>query len=196
MHDLLVMRLEELWQRDSDTRQRLLDQNRLFGGYDEEMQRVHRENANALADIVMRHGWPGITLVGPDGCRLAWLIAQHSICTPTLQRGFLEQLAMAAHSGDAPMKQLAMLTDRIRFNEGRPQVYGTVFDWNRHGQLDCEVEDRGQVDARRLAVGLGPFEQALQQQREAVATEGGEPPADFKAYKHQAEQWAREVGWR
>jgi NAD(P)-dependent dehydrogenase (short-subunit alcohol dehydrogenase family) len=37
---------------------------------------------------------------------------------------------LASESGDAPKRQVALLTDRIRFNEDRPQIYGTVFDWN------------------------------------------------------------------
>ena len=47
-------------QRDFETRQKLLREDRLFGGYVEEMQRVHRENAVDLAGIVETHGWPGI----------------------------------------------------------------------------------------------------------------------------------------
>jgi len=48
----------------------------------------------------------------------AWLIARHPIWTPDLQRIFLALLSEAAASGDVPKKQAALLTDRVRLNEG------------------------------------------------------------------------------
>jgi len=196
MNEALFEKLRILEQRDSETRERLLKENRLFGRYDEEMQRVHTENAVDLASIVESYGWPGIPEVGIDGCRLAWVIAQHSICTPELQRGFLRAMEEAAKVGDVPKKQVAMLTDRICFNEGRAQVYGTVLDWDASGELNCEVEDPENVDARRASVNLEPLAEALKEHRRAVAAEGGKPPESFEAYKEGANLWAKQVGWR
>jgi hypothetical protein len=135
MNEELLAQLENLKQHDIETRNKLLDEGRLYGAYDEEMQKVHRENAEALNEIIEAEGWPGISKVGIDGSRSAWLVAQHAICTPQLQRKFLAFMKKAAESGDVPMKQVAMLTDRIHFNEGKPQLYGTVMDWNEHGEL-------------------------------------------------------------
>jgi len=185
-----------LWQRDLDTRARLLAVGRLYEGYSEDMQRVHRENAGALQAIVSARGWPGLSLVGPEASRAAWGLAQHAICTPALQRGFREALAAAVAAGEAPAAQLAMLTDRIRFHEGRPQVYGTVLDWGPDGQLDCQVEAPASLDERRAAVGLPPFAESLAAQRRATAAEGGRPPRDPAARAREAEAWAVRVGWR
>ena len=196
MNEALFEKLRGLEQRDSETRERLLKENHLFGTYDEEMQRVHIENAVDLDSIVKTYGWPGISEVGIDGCRLAWVIAQHSICTPELQKGFLRAMDEAAKVGNVPKQQVAMLTDRIRFNEGRAQLYGTVLDWNSLGELNCEVEDPENVDARRASVGLEPLREALEEHRRAIAAEGGKPPENFEAYKEGANLWAKKVGWR
>lgn len=196
MNEALLKELKELVQLDLDMREKLLRENRLYGAYDEEMQRVHRNNAVRLAGIVESHGWPGVSLVGLEGSRLAWLIAQHAIGTPVLQRGFLVKIEQAARAGDVPAKQMALLTDRVRFNEGRAQVYGTVFDWNESGQLDCDVEDPENVDSRRASVGLEPFAKSLAEHRQAVAAEGGSPPKDFDAYRQAANLWAKQAGWR
>jgi len=196
MSEELLERLKGLEQRDTETREKLLREQRLYGTYDEEMQRVHRENAAQLASIVSSGGWPGISKVGVEGCRVAWVIAQHAICTPGLQKAFLMALEEAAESGDVPKKQPAMLADRIRFNEGRPQLYGTVLDWDESGELNCELEDPEHVDARRASVGFEPFAQALEEHRREVAAEGGKPPTDFKAYKESADRWAKRLGWR
>jgi hypothetical protein len=129
----LLKQLVNLQQKDIDTRNQLASEGSLYGDYEEEMQKVHIENARALDEIIQQHGWPGISKVGLDGSRAAWMIAQHSICTPNLQRKFLQHISEAEKHGDVPAKQVALLTDRIRFNEGKPQVYGTVYDWNEDG---------------------------------------------------------------
>jgi hypothetical protein len=195
MNQQLLDELLALKQRDIDTRSRLLKEGTLYGGYAPEMQQVHRENANELDKIVIKHGWPGISLVGLEGSRAAWLVAQHSICTPELQRKFLALLATASESGDVPKPQIAFLTDRIRFNENKPQVYGTVLDWNENGELSCEVEDPANLDARREAIGLAPFRDDLEKHREEVKSEGGSPPKDFAEYKQKGREWASSVGW-
>lgn len=188
--------LERLWQRDVDTRNQLLREGRLFGAYDEVMQKVHVANGRALQALVNVHGWPGISRVGLAGARTAWLIAQHAICTPGLQRVFLQLLTAAAESDDAPMQQVALLTDRIRCNEGRPQVYGTVLDWTEAGELGCEIEDPATVDERRAAVGLPPYEASLCAHRNEIEAEGGRPPDDYSSYRRAALAWAKAVGWR
>ena len=195
MNQQLLDDLLTLKQRDTDMRAHLLSEGKLYNDYAPEMQQVHRENATALNKIISKYGWPGISLVGLEGCRAAWLIAQHSICTPELQRKFLTLLTMASESGDAPKLQVAFLTDRIRFNENRPQVYGTVLDWNEKGELSCDVEDPANLDNRRNAVGLAVFREELEKHREEVKSEGGRPPKDFTEYKQKGREWASSVGW-
>jgi len=196
MNDQLAAQLEQLKQRDLETRAWLLAKGRLYGIYHQAMQTVHIENARALDAITQQHGWPGISLVGLAGCRAAWLVAQHSICTPELQRSFLDLLTAAAQKGEAPMKQVAMLTDRIRFNENRPQVYGTVFDWNENGELGCNIEDPETIDERRKIAGLPPYRESLQENITAIENEGGKPPPDFPDYQRAFFTWARDVGWQ
>lgn len=183
MNDQLAAQLERLKQRDLETRARLQANDRLYGNYHQAMQTVHVENARALDNITQQHGWPGISLVGLAGGQAAWLIARHSISTPELQRNFLGLLTVAAQQGEAPMKQVAMLTDRICFNENRPQVYGTVFDWDENGVLGCNVQDPETVDERRKIVGLPPYQEALRENIAAIENEGGKPSQDFTGHQ-------------
>lgn len=196
MNHELIAQLERLKQRDIESREKLLEEGRLHGTYEEEMQNVHVENAEALNNIISSHGWPGISKVGLEGCRAAWLIAQHAICTPELQRRFLYLLKEAAAAGEVPAKQVALLTDRIRFNEGKPQIYGTVLDWDEDGDLCCELENPESVDERREDVGLPPFLTSLEEHQREVKAEGGRPPEDFRAYKQAQSKWAKNVGWQ
>lgn len=41
-------------------------------------RRVTTRNADRLDQIMDDHGWPATTLVGPEGARRAWLVAQHA----------------------------------------------------------------------------------------------------------------------
>ena len=194
-----VIRRELLAMAEEDQRVRaeLAADGSLFDGYHPRMRAVHDGHAARLAAILERWGWPGEPQVGPDGAKAAWLIAQHAIARPAFQRQALEALRVAAGRGDAPLLQPAMLEDRIRVLEGRPQRYGTQFDWDESGELSpLPVEDPEALEDRRRAVGLGPLDEAVRTQREAAAAEGERPPEDWRARRRGMEAWLRAVGWR
>jgi len=182
---------------DLSVRGELTADGSLFHGYHPRMQAVHDANAARLAAVMEKHGWPGESRVGRDGAEAAWLIAQHAIGQPAVQRAALAALWEATGRGDAPALQAAMLEDRILVFEGRPQRYGTQFDWDATGELSpLPIEDPGGVDERRQRLGLEPLEHDLIQRRRAV-TEGQErPPADWHARQREMEAWLRAVGWR
>lgn len=196
MNTELLEQLQQLHNKDTETRAKMLQAGRLHGEYAPELQQVHRENAEALDKLVSEHGWPTVLLVGAKGAQLAWEIAQHANCTPDLQRKFFKLLGQAAAHGEAAKRHVALLSDRIRFNEGRPQIYGTVLDWDEQGELTCTLQNPDMVDELRKAVSLPPFEQSLREQRQTIIDEGGKPPADLDAYRQQQKTWAQQAGWR
>ena len=153
----------QMKRRDEEVRAALAEQGDLFVGYHPEMERVHDENATALAALVKQNGWAGVSSVGEDGCEAAFLVAVHG----------------------------------IRFNEGRPQVYGTCMDWDEVGILGPGLlEDPASVDRLRKEVGLPPLAAAIAEARRNAVREGEPRPTDWKARRLAFEAWAREVGWR
>jgi hypothetical protein len=123
-----------------------------------EWRRVDVRNTDRLREIVQAHGWPGYSLVGEQGAEHAWLIAQHSDTQLDFQREALGLLTQAVAEGDASPKHLAYLTDRVRMNEGREQLYGTQMCGALDGRpVPWPVADPEGLDERRAAVGLGPF---------------------------------------
>lgn len=53
---------------------------------------------------------------------------------------------------------VAVLEDWILALEGKPQQYGTQFDWGNDGEVSpLPIADPADVDVRRRAVGLGPL---------------------------------------
>jgi hypothetical protein len=159
------------------------------------MQAVHEENAAVLDGVMTNHGWPASPLVGEDGAEAAWLVAQHAIGLPAFQRRCLDALQAAARRGDAPAWQAAMLLDRVCVMEGRPQVYGTSFDWDEQGLMNpLPIEDADDVDERRACVGLPPLAEAIARHRAEAVNEP--KPDDLDERRRQFDAWARRVGWR
>jgi hypothetical protein len=182
---------------DSRVRSELAADGSLFEGYHPRMRGVHNSHAERLGRILQSHGWPGESQVGQEAAQAAWLVVQHAIDKPELQRRALEMVRTAVQRGDASALQAAMLEDRIRTFEGRPQRFGTQFDWDADGQLSpLPLEDPDNVDARRREIGLGSLEEAIREQRAVAEREGERPPKDWRARQSEVETWRREVGWR
>src|SRR5687767_1335772 len=73
-------------QEDRKVRTELAADGTLFEGYHPRMREVHDRHAARLARILDDHGWPTEPRTGPDGAEAAWLIVQHAIACPALQR--------------------------------------------------------------------------------------------------------------
>ena len=190
--------LLEMARLDRATRAELAASGDLFNaGYEPRMARVHGRNAQRLRRVIESVGWPGTDLVCSDGADAAWLILQHAIAEPDLLRTALPLLETAAREGRADPVHAAMLQDRIRFFEGRPQRYATQLDWDTDGNLSPgDVEDPQRLAERRLAVGLQPLEDQIDAARNRATSEGDRPPADHRAYASARAAWAASVGWR
>ena len=184
-------------EEDQRVRTELAADGSLYDGYHPRMELVHRRNAARLSAVLDRVGWPGRSLVGADGAHAAWLIVQHAIGEPLLQRRALELLRTAAAAGEAALLEVAMLEDRIRVAEGRPQRYGTQYDWDRDGRMSPHPIDAPEhVDERRRAVGLGPLAEDVRRRREHAAQSNEKPPADWEARRREIDEWRRSKGWR
>lgn len=194
VHEELRRRLLEMSEEDQRVRSELAATGELFDGYAPRMEEVHRRNAAALEAVIQRHGWPGRSLVGADGAQAAWLVLQHAIGDPALQRRCLPLLREAAARGEAEPAQAAFLEDRISFFERRPQRYGTQFDWDENGRLSpWLIEDPERVDEYRRSVGLEPLAERVR--RMAEEAEGEPAPKDLKKRREEMLSWAKSVGW-
>lgn len=183
-------------QKDFQLRRRLICEGVLASdGYNPEMECLHKENAKRLAEIVDECGWPGVSEVGEDGEEAAWIVAQHSISIPALQVKFLNALKIAVAIGEASLLHEAYLTDRILFNQDKPQHYGMVWDWDENGEMDAKVEDVELTNRQRAALGLPPLAKMREIHHENAMADGILPPADYHEYRRKRLEWARKTGW-
>jgi hypothetical protein len=191
MNSALRDELVEMERHDQDVRGELAANGTLFEGYHPRMQAVHQEHARRLRHMITQFGWPTETMVGQEGAKAAWLIAQHSIAEPDFMRQCRKLLEDASNQGEVPRWQFAFIDDRIRIFEGRPQRYGTQL-CEKDGVLQaCALEDPLNIDRLRQEAGLPPLTDIIERARSSP------PPApkDQLAKDSQERAWRREVGW-
>lgn len=134
------------------------------------MKVLHEKNASRLKEIINCHGWPGISLVGEEAAKAAWLIAQHSVSDPDFMAECIGLLEDAVTREDVVGWQLAFLQDRVLTLSGKPQYYGTQFDVDENGwPTPFPIEDSATVNERRARLGLNSLKerqkQILEQER-------------------------------
>jgi hypothetical protein len=176
---------------DQKVRDELAASGALYEGYHPRMAAIHESNALRLQAIIAQIGWPTERLVGEGAAKAAWLIAQHAISQPDFQRACLKCLAEAAREHTVPLWQPAMLEDRIRVFEGRPQLYGSQLKPDSHGNVQPHaIEDPEGVEERRGAVGLEPLADILARAKPQPL------PADPERFERDYQRWLIDVGWR
>lgn len=181
---------------DLELRDRLIKSGKLGEGYDKEMKKRHTRNAEILDGIIDRIGYPTADKVGKEAGEAAWLVIQHSINHPGFMKKCAKLLAAAVEENKAEKLNLAYLMDRIAIFEGKPQQYGTQFDWDENGLLSPNFYDSlNQVNERRKSVGLNTLEEQTAVIRKRAQEENQQPPKDPKKRKQEMEAWKKAVGW-
>jgi len=191
MDESLEKGLLEMEARDQALRAELAAAGVLHDGYHPRMEELHRANASRLRQIVAVFGWPGQALVGEAGARAAWRIAHNAISEPDFMRQCRELLDAASQKQDAPRWQFAMIDDRIRVYEGKPQRYGTQLRNGPDGVEPHPLENASRVNSMRMQAGLPPLAQTL-----AKASAQPRPSAAQAAKLEAAElEFRRAAGW-
>jgi hypothetical protein len=186
----------ELKRADLELRDRLVRNRQLSEGYNEEMKELHNRNATALNEIIDAIGYPTIDKVGKEASEAAWLVIQHSIGRPDFMKKCAALLEKAVAEKKTDPLNFAYLTDRIAVHEGKPQLYGTQFDWDKNGELSAQpFDDVAQVNQRRKEVGLNTIEEQTEIIRLQPKSEHQSPPPDCEKRKREIEEWRKAVGW-
>ena len=192
----IAYKIIELKNADLALRDKLIQNGRLSEGYNEDMREMHNKHAKILNDIIETIGYPTIDKVGKEASEAAWLVIQHSIGQPEFMKKYVELLGSAVNENKADPKNLAYLTDRIAVFEGKPQLYGTQFDWDKKGELSPNPFDNlTKVNERRKSIGLNTLEEQTEIIRRQAQTENQPPPTDFEKRKQEIEEWKKTVGW-
>jgi hypothetical protein len=117
-------------------------------------------NTKRLKNIVSKHGWPTIDMVGKTCSRNAWLLIQHADRDVKFQSAILRRMKEILQKSPKSIdpSNVAYLTDRVLVNLGKSQSFGTQFYFTKSGDLKPRsIKDLKTLDTRRKLYGLKPF---------------------------------------
>jgi hypothetical protein len=187
----LAKALIELETRAQSVRSELVAAGEINEAFHPRLDEINRSNTSRLRQIIAIFGWPGITLVGDQGARAAWRVALYSYGEPAFMRQCRDLIDRASHQGDAPRWQFAMIDDRIRVYEGKPQRYGTQLRHGPNGVEPHPLENEARINSMRTQAGLPLMAQTLAQARAQPP-----PPPQVIAARESAElEFRRHAGW-
>lgn len=121
------------------------------------VQSLDADNIRWLGELAKDTGVPSVEQVGELGVHWTWLLVQHADEDRGLQATLLPQFEKRYAAGELPAEDLAKLTDRIQLALGKPQRYGTQFDWFSGEFKSRDAADLGAIDANRRTLGLMPL---------------------------------------
>ncbi len=130
---------------------------------------VFSSHHERLEKIFARHGYPGYDKVGTKGAKHFWLLVQHLDKWPAFQEQVLAAMEKELKNKNASATDFAYLTDRVRLNTGRQQVYGTQLTYNTDScqAIPKPLENPASVNARRKSVDLESIEKYMNQMSES-----------------------------
>lgn len=147
------LREELLQMRDADQvgRNAIMKQSPQSPEASDALLALDAKHTGRLKEIVITHGWPTISLVGKDGAKAAWLLAQHADADPDFQRHVLKLMEPLVTTGEVNATDFAYLWDRTH----EPQRYGTQGSCDENARwAPNEIELPAEVDARRAKMGM------------------------------------------
>ena len=109
-------------------------------------------NQGELERMLNQCGWPG-TLDKKRAAFSAFLIIQHAPLDYQLKH--FEMVKAANRRGEIPNDKFVWLVDRILVKQGKPQLYGTEFEYGSNKV--APVLDPRNLNARRKKMGLLPI---------------------------------------
>jgi hypothetical protein len=148
--------LERRFEADQRERQKLV-----ANPHDREVrnlvQRMDMENLTWLKRLVKDNGIPTVAQVGESGVHWTWLLVQHADDDPQFQMSVQPIFVQRQKAGELPADDVAKLTDRVLLAAGKPQRFGTQFDWYS-GQFKLKgAGNIADIEANRQALGLMPL---------------------------------------
>lgn len=130
---------------------------------------IFRDNKAFAERILNEKGFPGFDLVGKKGSYGYWLMVQHADFDPDFQQRVLDSMKVQLERNNANPNNYAFLTDRIRINTGRKQVYGTQLDIKMFtGKVkSLPTENWETINERRASLGMETIEEYLEFNQES-----------------------------
>ena len=123
--------------------------------------KLNQGNYKEMQAIVKTHGWPTYDMVGDLAADALLLVVNHHP-DAEVRKQYLPQIKAACEAGQGSCMEYAKIHDRILVDEGKEQLYGMQFRYNKERKLEpFPIEKPEKVDKRRKAIGLEPLAEYL-----------------------------------
>lgn len=129
-------------------------------GIEQPLEAVDRKLTAELKEIVQKHGWPTIRLVGIKASQAAALILNHSP-DHDFQREWIPKLTKMVEQDEIVGTDLAPIIDKVLLSEGNPQLFGTVFRFEGEFMVMEPVQDPEHLDERRTQYLIPPMKEYI-----------------------------------
>jgi len=132
-------------------------------GLTDEWKTVEQADKVLLKTIFKDHGFLGNSEVGEESSRNFLLMVQRFDSDSTFQQQVLVEMKKHVDKINTSPIEFANLTDRVKLNQKKLQVYGTQLELNEKGTSfePKPVIDPQNLNKRRAEVGLGTIEDAI-----------------------------------
>lgn len=126
-----------------------------IGKFHLKVREIDHYNTQQAKNILKKFGWPSFDEIGKRASNALWLIVQHADDDLPFQKKSLSLLGKSAKRGEAHLKNLAYLTDRVRLSEGKKQVFGNQFTRFEGKLIPRPIVSLKGIDQKRRLYGLG-----------------------------------------
>lgn len=123
---------------------------------------MNEKNLNEIEKLLATRGWPKKSQVGQAAAGAAFYILQHS--NAESQQKYIALFEKCCRENEGDWQQYALLFDRMRMNQNKPQRFGThTYLDPRAGRTNelYPLEDEAKVDEWRKEIGLEPLKEYL-----------------------------------
>jgi len=121
----------------------------------EALEKLQDSNTKRLKDIVQKHGWPTLSMVGNDAAQGPWLVVQHADKDHAWQRHALALMEALVPGNEVRKTDVAYLRDRLDIADGGTQRYGTQGRCvAKHVWQPFEITDAEHLEERRKAMDM------------------------------------------
>jgi hypothetical protein len=121
------------------------------------VQHMDADNLVWIKNLSAGTGIPTIAQVGESGVHWTWLLVQHADDDPQFQLSVQPVFAQRQAAGELPADDLARLTDRVLLAAGKPQRFGTQFDWLSGRFKPKGIVNVPDIESNRSSLGLMPL---------------------------------------
>jgi hypothetical protein len=119
---------------------------------------IDQPNTKRLNQIFAQEGFPTLRLVGKEGLEAFMLMLQHT-ADETLRQKCLKPITKAFKRREIPPMAYTNYVDRLLVHQGKPQIYGSNFDFKDGKLVMSPVKDRKNLAKRRRRAGLPTIEE-------------------------------------